>query len=331
MKTTILLPSKVKVVSQDANKGIFEIENIFPGYGITIGNALRRVILSSIPGAAITSAKIKGVKHEFSTIDGVFEDVIEIILNLKQVRVKLTGDEPQKIFIKAKGIKEVKAKDIETPTQVEIINKNQHIATLTDKKAELEIELLVERGLGYVPSELRSKDKLEVGVISLDAIFTPIRKVNFESNNMRVGDQINFNKLTISIETDGSIDPIGALNKGIEIIVDQFKELMPTDNNKEINVEKEIFEAKKDQQEEEKQVKAITTKEENPLPIEEQSVRMLELPTRLTNILIQSSVKTIGKLIKKKEKFLLELKGIGDKGVEEIKDSLSKFKLTLRK
>ncbi|RLF36175.1 MAG: DNA-directed RNA polymerase subunit alpha [Thermoplasmata archaeon] len=226
METNILLPNPPKVIKKGENRAIFEIENCYPGYGMTLGNALRRVLLSSLPGAAIVGVKIKGVNHEFSTIPHVLEDVIQIILNLKQIRFKLYTDEPVKLTLKAKGEKEVKASDIKLTSDVEIVNKDAHIATLTDKKAELEMEIEVEKGLGYVPVEQRKKEKLSVGYIAVDAIFSPIKKVNYEIENMRVGDRTDFNRLKVDIETDGSITPEEAFQKAVNILVDCFKVLI---------------------------------------------------------------------------------------------------------
>lgn len=332
MQTLISLPIKPKMIKQEGNLGVFEILNLYPGYGITLGNALRRVILNSIPGSAITSIKIKGANHEFSTINGVLEDVIEIILNIKQIRVKLIGDEPQKIYLKAKGVGEIKADQIEMPSQVEILNKDQHIASLTDKKAELEIEMLVEKGLGYEPAERRHKEKLEVGMIALDAIFTPIRKVNFESENMIVGDRADFNRLLINIETDGSLIPLDALNKGIEILVNQFGQLLPESAEKIIDSEKLIEKEEKKIKKEISEDLVGKKKIKTSLGDEaiEQSVRILGLSSRLTNALLEAKIKTVSKLLKKKEKMLLEISGIGEKGVEEIKEKLSELKLTLK-
>lgn len=326
MQTTITLPKKPTLVKQDGNKAVFEIENLYPGYGVTVGNALRRVILSSIPGAAITAVKIKGVSHEFSTIEGVLEDVIEIMLNIKQIRVKLTGDDPQKITLVVKGARKVTAADIETPSQVEVINKDQHIATITDKKITLEIEMDVERGVGYVTSEVRHKEKLPVGTIALDAIYTPIRRVNFESENMRVGDRTDFNKVILTIETDGTITAKEALDIGTNILIEQFNELggLGTGMRRE-----EAAAPLKHEEVEEKE----TTEEESgekPEDVLEQSVRELGVSTRVTNILLDSKLKTIGKLIKKKSDDLLGLEGMGEAGVKEIKAKLTKLDLSLK-
>jgi len=324
----IPLPSKIKVLSEENNNGVFEIQDLYPGYGVTVGNAIRRTILSSIPGASITFIKIKGVNHEFSTISGVLEDVIEIMMNIKQVRVRLIGDETQKLSFCAKGIGDFKAGDIVCPSQVEIMNKDQHIATLTDKKVDFEIEFTVERGLGYEPVESRNKEKLEIGTIALDAIFTPIRKINFESEDMRVGDQTNFNRLTINIETDGSLLPSEALGQGIDILNAQFNHFLPERTEESIDVEDTVEKEElllDEIDEDEKKIVVDATK-----PIEEQPIRFLGLSTRLNNALIQSGIKTVGKLLKKKAEVLLEYKGIGERGVGEINDILAKHKLKLR-
>ena len=181
------------------------------------------MLLSSLEGAAVTSIKIKSVDHEFSTIPGVAEDIIQLILNAKKVRFKLHSDGPVKVSISVKGEKEATAADIKTTSDIEVINTDQHIATLTDKKAELEMELDVEKGVGYVPVEQRQKEKLAIGVIAIDAIFSPVRMVNFTVENTRVGQRIDFNKITMEIETDGSIDPEEALKKASEILIKHFE------------------------------------------------------------------------------------------------------------
>jgi len=224
------LPSQPKVSKKDKNLAVFEIEGLYPGYGITIGNSLRRALLSSLPGAAATQVKIKGVSHEFSTVPGVLEDVITIMLNLKQMRFKLFGDEPQKVTLKIKGEKEVKGSDLVLPSQVELINSNCHIATLTAKSSELEMEILVERGLGFRARENRKKgvpgqEKLEIGVIALDAIFTPIKKVSFKTENMRVGERTDYDRIYLEVETDGTIDPEDAFFGAADTMVKHFSVL----------------------------------------------------------------------------------------------------------
>jgi DNA-directed RNA polymerase subunit alpha len=212
----------IKKISETQKEGVFEIEGLYTGYGLTLGNALRRVLLSSLPGAAITRVKIKGAAHDFSAISGIKEDVLEITLNLKRVRFKFFAAEPQILTLKVKGEKKVTAADIVANPQVEVINKEALIATLTDKNAQLDMELTVEKGLGYVSVESRKAEKLPIGAIALDAIFTPVIKVNFAVENMRVGERTDFNRLKIILETDGSISPSSALHKAANILRDHF-------------------------------------------------------------------------------------------------------------
>ncbi|MEX2052848.1 MAG: DNA-directed RNA polymerase subunit alpha, partial [Candidatus Paceibacterota bacterium] len=195
----IQLPSEPKLVSKTGSRAVFEISPLYPGYGMTIGNTLRRVLISSLEGAAITSVKIKGVDHEFSSIEGVLEDVIEIVLNLKKVRFKLFKDEPETLILSAKGAGEITGKDIKTTADVEVVSKDQHIATITDKKAEFEMEMVIEKGVGYVPVEQRQKEKLSVGKIAIDGIFTPIKNVNFTVENIRVGQRTDYNKVLLDV------------------------------------------------------------------------------------------------------------------------------------
>jgi DNA-directed RNA polymerase subunit alpha len=218
----IPLPQKPKIIKKEKNKATFEIEGLYPGYGVTIGNALRRVLLSSLEGAAVTQMKIKGVSHEFSTIPGVLEDVITIMLNIKQLRFKMIGEEPQRASLKVKGEKEVKGSDFELPAQLELVNPDCHIATLTSKNAKLEMEILVEKGVGYLPRERKRKEKLEIGAIPVDAIFTPVKRVAIRTENMRVGERTDFDRLFLEIETDGTISPEEAFLKASEILINQF-------------------------------------------------------------------------------------------------------------
>lgn len=215
----------IKTISESATQGTFEIEGLYTGYGVTVGNALRRAMLSSLPGAAITQVKIKGVSHEFTTLSGVLEDMVEIMLNLKRVRFRIHTKEPQTLTLKAKGEGKVTARDIKTTAEVELITGDAPIATVTDKSAELDMELTVEKGLGYVPAEARRAEKLPIGVIALDAIFSPVVRVNFTVENMRVGDRTDYNKLRLTIETDGSITPSQALRKSARILQDHFMKI----------------------------------------------------------------------------------------------------------
>ncbi len=178
--TNVILPSKPRVISEKENNGVYEIENLYPGYGYTLGNSLRRIILSSLPGAAITAVKIEGVSHEFSTIEGVKEDVISILLNLKKVKFRMSTDEPQKARIKVSGVKEVTTKDLQLPGQVEVVDDQMVIAHITGKGVTLDLEVTIERGIGYAAKEVLHRDKVEIGVIALDATFTSIKRVNYE-------------------------------------------------------------------------------------------------------------------------------------------------------
>ncbi len=212
----------IKKVSETNTEGVFEVEGLYRGYGITMGNALRRVLFSSLPGAAVTQFKIRGVGHQFSTIPGVSEDVVEIGLNLKKVRFRAHTDESQTLVLKVKGEKIVTASDLELNSNVELITPDAVIATLTGKATELEMEITVERGLGFVAVESQKSEKLPIGTVALDAAFSPVVKANFSVENMRVGERTDYNKLVISITTDGSITPSSALHKSANILKDHF-------------------------------------------------------------------------------------------------------------
>ncbi len=218
-------PVNIKKISESNTEGVFEIEGLYRGYGLTIGNALRRVLLSSLPGAAITQVKIKGTSHEFSTIDGVIEDVVEICLNLKKIRFRFSGDKPQILELKVKGEKKVTAADIKYNPEAEVITPDIYIATLTAKSAVLEMELTVEKGLGYEVIEERKSEKLSIGTIVLDALFSPVANVNFSVENMRVGDRTDYNRVRFEIKTDGSITPSSALRKAGDILKDHFDKI----------------------------------------------------------------------------------------------------------
>ncbi len=215
----------IKKVSETDTQGVFEVEGLYSGYGITVGNTLRRVVFSSLPGAAVTQFKVKGVQHEFSTLPGVKEDVVEIGLNLKKLRFRVHSDEPQTLFLKVKGEKIITAADIESNGEVEFITPDFVIATLTDKSSELEMELRVERGLGFVPAESRKSEKLPIGTMALDAAFSPVIKASFSVENMRVGDRTDYNRLIISVTTDGSVTPSSALHKASNILKDHFEKI----------------------------------------------------------------------------------------------------------
>ena len=223
----IPLPTKIEYQEdkENKNKGVVIVEPCYPGYGTTWGNAIRRVLLSSLVGGAVTAVKIKGVKHEFSTIPFVKEDVLEIILNLKQLRMKIFSDEEIRLSLSVQGEKKVYARDIKKDALVEIANPDLLIATLTDKKAKLEMEIFVKKGMGYVPVEERRGEEREIGKILIDSIFTPIKSVGFKIENVRVGEKTNFDRLILPIETDGTITPLEAFFQATELLKNHFSYL----------------------------------------------------------------------------------------------------------
>jgi DNA-directed RNA polymerase subunit alpha len=311
MEYHITLPSKPRIVSEEAMQGVYEIDSLYPGYGHTLGNSLRRIILSSLPGATITQVKIEGVDHEFATIEGVRETVMEILLNLKRVHFVLHGDEPQTISFSAKGAGEATAKNFKLPSQVEIKNPDQHVADLSGK-ASLEIEATIERGLGYVPREVLTKDKVDIGTIALDASFTPIRRVNYEVENMRVGDRTDFNRLRILIETNGTMAPREALEQSIETMIHQLKSIIGFQEGAAIAHV------------------ADSPKEEGSIDVAKVKIADLELSTRVTTALEDAGVKSVAGLARKSASALKELDGIGDKAIEEIAKALAIYGLTLK-
>ncbi|MBD3281418.1 DNA-directed RNA polymerase subunit alpha [Candidatus Uhrbacteria bacterium] len=246
---SLLLPTNIKFTAGERpNEGVLTVEPCTPGYGTTIGNALRRVLLSSLSGAAITSVKIRGVDHEFSTMDNVKEDVLEIILNLKLVRVKLHSDEPVKIRLESKGDGVVTAKDFEKNADVEVVNPDQVICSLTDKNASFELEATISPGRGYRSTEERLNEKMDLGEISIDALFSPVTNVSYKVTPTRVGDKTDFDKLTLEIETDGTIDPIEACNQSVNVLLDHLNLL------KDINYSEEIPEIEETEADEESEV-----------------------------------------------------------------------------
>lgn len=287
----------------------FLAEPLERGYGITLGNALRRVLLSSLQGAAITSVKIEGVLHEFSTIPGVREDVTEIILNLKQVRLRLHTDSPKRIKIEATGAREVKAKDIIADASVEILTPGQHIATL-DKGARLSVEMEVKWGRGYVPAERNRSEDQPIGTIPIDAIFSPLKKVNYSVSHARVGQSSEYDKLTMEVWTDGSIKPIDAVAYAAKTLKEQ---LTPFINFEELPEEPE-------------------ERAGEPGKLNEnlfRNVEELELSVRAANCLKAANIKYIGDLVQKSEAEMLKTKNFGRKSLNEIKEILAQMGLSL--
>ncbi len=229
MKNIILSPQKTEYTEISTTRGTIDIIGCYPGYGATLGNALRRVLLSSLEGSAAVSVRIEGVQHEFSTLEYVREDIVQILLHIKQIRFQLDLDEPMKVFLKKKGECVVTAGDIETSTGIAVVNPDHIIAHLTDKKAKFEMEIEVQKGLGYVPVEQQEREEKMLGVIAIDAIFTPIKRVNFTVDNVRVGKRTDYEKIQLDIETDGTVSPKEAFDRAVHILVNQFQSLNPSE------------------------------------------------------------------------------------------------------
>lgn len=295
---------EIKTVAEEKNKATFAIEPLYPGYGMTLGNSLRRIILSSLAGAAVTAVKIDGVAHEFSTIPNIKEDVIEIILNLKQLRVKLHSDE-EFLTLSANGAGEVKASQIKPNSNVEIANPDLVIATLDNSKAKLDMEIKVEQGRGFVPVEKRESEKLGIGMIAVDALYAPVKKVRYDVEATRVGQMTDLDKLVIEIETDGTISPAEAIQSGAEILVDQALVLTGKDSvSRKTNHEETV--------ESDNGASKILIEEVNLSP-------------RTTNALLNNELKTIDDILKLKDSELRNLKGFGAKAYEEVRDKIAEL------
>ncbi|MFA5933687.1 MAG: DNA-directed RNA polymerase subunit alpha [Candidatus Paceibacterota bacterium] len=323
----IILPSKPRVVSEEEMKGVYEIDGLYPGYGHTLGNSLRRIILSSLPGAAITSVKIDGVSHEFSVVDGIKEDVITMLLHLKQVRFKMSSDEPQVVTLSVKGPKLVTAGDIKTGGQVEVLNPELYIVEVTDKNTHFNIEMTIEKGLGFVPKDVHQKGKVDIGTIALDAIFTPIRRVSYEVENMRVGDKTNHNRLRMIIETDGTISPREALETSIKTMIEQLGSILDF----KVDIASEMVSSPEVEEETGEMMAEMDEKKSDEIAdILKTRIDTLDLSTRTLNALSAANIRTVGGVARKKSEDLLELAGMGEKGIQEIKRALSNFGITLK-
>ena len=310
----LIRPKRLEVEKETLTPfyGKFAAEPFERGFGITIGNSLRRILLSSLQGAAIASVKIDGVLHEFSTIPGAKEDVTEIILNLKEVRLKLHTEGPKTIRLKAEGPKVLKAGDIITGDAVEILNPDHYIATLS-RDAKLSVEMVVKVGRGYVPAERNKEENQPIGTIPMDAIFSPIKKVNYTVTNARVGQITDYDKLTLELWTDGSINPEEAVAHSAKILKEQLSIFITFE-------EEEESEAAYSEEEEEKEAF-----NENLL----RSVDELELSVRSANCLKHANIKLIGDLVQKTEAEILATKNFGRKSLNEIKEILAEMGLSL--
>ncbi|MBA7534017.1 DNA-directed RNA polymerase subunit alpha [subsurface metagenome] len=286
----------------------FMAEPFEKGYGHTIGNSIRRILLSSLEGAAVTGVKIKGVMHEFSTIPGVVEDVTQIILNLKSLRFKLYSEGPERIYLKATKKGEVTAKDIELNSNIEILNPSTHIATL-DKDTNLEMEIEISKGRGYLPAEQNPRANQELGVISVDAIFTPVLRVNYNVENARVGRSIDYDRLILEIWTDGSVKPVDALAYAAKILKDSLN----------------IFIGFEEQPEEEEKPPEKEKTEEILESVLALPVNIIELTVRSINCLNRAKIKIIEDLVKQTEDKLLGFRNFGKKSLNEIKKKITEL------
>jgi len=303
---------RVECVETTDTYGKFVVEPLERGYGITLGNSLRRILLSSLPGVAVTSVKIEGVLHEFSTIKGVVEDTTEIILNLKKLSIRMESDEPKVIRIEAQGEGEVTAGDIIADAGVEILNKDLHIATLEDD-GKLFMEMTVEKGRGYVPAERNKKPGQPIGIIPVDSIFSPVRKVNFKVENTREGQVTDYDKLTLEVWTNGSLKPEEATSLGAKIMnehLNLFVSLTEKAKEAEIMVEKE----------EDEKEKVLE------MPIEE-----LDLSVRSYNCLKRAGINTVDELIKKTPDEMMKVRNLGKKSLQEIQKKLAELGLSFKK
>ena len=297
--------------NEDPNYGKFVVEPLERGYGTTLGNSLRRILLSSLPGVAVTSIKIDGILHEFSTIPGVKEDVTEIILNLKRLAIKLNGESTKRVLINAIGPKEVTAADILGDADVEIFNPDLHIATL-EENATLIMEINLARGRGYVPADMNKNENTPISVIPTDSIFTPVKKVNFTVENTRVGQVTDYDKLILEIWTDGSISPSEGVSIGSKIMQEHlnlFVELTDSAEGMEIMVEKE----------ENQKEKAL-----------EMTIEELELSVRSFNCLKRAAINTVEELTHKSEEDMMKVRNLGKKSLDEVKHKLEELGLGLR-
>lgn len=307
----IVKPTITKEIDENGHYGKFVVEPLERGYGTTLGNCMRRILLSSLPGAAITSVKIDGILHEFSTIPGVKEDVTEIILNLKKLAVRINGDEDKRAIINAVGAKEVTAKDIIVDSDTEIFNPDLHIATLSEN-ATLVMEMNIASGRGYVPAEQNKTDATPIAVIPVDSIFTPVKKVNFTVENTRVGQVTDYDKLILELWTDGSITPEEGVSIGAKIMLEHlnlFIGLGSDLNEMEFMIEKD--EGRKE--------KAL-----------EMTIEELELSVRSFNCLKRASINTVEELTQRTEEDMMKVRNLGMKSLVEVKNKLSELGLELK-
>ena len=301
----------VEQVSDDGNQGRFVVEPLENGYGITLGNSLRRVLLSSLPGCAVSFVNIRGVEHEFSVIEGVLEDVPEIILNIKGIVFTSDQDEPVRLSVEKKGAGELTAGDIEVPAGVTIVNPDHHLAILNDD-ADFYMELVIERGRGYEPSELKKDEITEIGVIPVDSNYTPIRSVNWNVENTRVGLRSDYDRLILDVETDGSMSADEATSLAAKVLMehlDLFVSMTDEVNDMDIMVEKPEGQKEK---------------------VLEMTVEELDLSVRSFNCLKRAGINTVSELTDKTEDEMMKVRNLGKKSLEEVQEKLAELGLSLK-
>lgn len=297
--------------NDDGSYGKFVIEPLERGYGITLGNSLRRILLSSLPGAAVTSVKIDGVLHEFSTVPGVKEDVVEIILNLKELALKVNGEGPRTIYIDTRGEGEVKAGDIRSEGDVEIINKDLHIATLNDD-SRLYMEINIDKGRGYVSAEKNKELNQPIGVIPVDSIYTPVKRVNYSVEDTRVGQVTDYDKLTFEIWTNGTIRPDEALSLAAKVLIEHLKLFMTlTDHVSDVNIMVEKEEDKKEK-------------------VLDMTIEELDLSVRSYNCLKRAGINTVEELTQRTVEDMMKVRNLGKKSLEEVEQKLAALGLSLK-
>jgi DNA-directed RNA polymerase subunit alpha len=307
MTKVIHNPALASIDEHSATSATFVIEPLHAGYGNTLGNSLRRVLLSSIEGAAIVAFRIEGATHEFTTVEGIKEDVVDIMLNLKNVRLKVYSDEPIELRLEKKGAGVITAGDIKTSADVEVINKDQVIATIDDPKKSVVIDLVVEAGRGYRTIEDSSEERLHSDMIALDAVFSPVLRVRYKVDNTRVGQETNLDKLLLTVDTDGSLSPREAFEEASAVLVNQYTALAGSTTVEAAPALGQISED---------EVSELNT-----------SIEELNLTARTANALINNDIRTVHDLVTLSEQDLRELKGFGSKALDEVKDKLAELEL----
>ena len=311
MLQKIHLPENVEIKDgDDANTATFTIQPYHPGYGPTVGNALRRVLLSSLPGSAIVELKVNGADHEFSGIDGVQEDIVSIMLNVKGIQLSSTSEEPVEIRMQVKGKRKVTAGDFDTPPEVTITNPDLHIATLTSDKAKIDLICSVEQGRGYVPAETQEDKARDIGTIALDAAFTPVQRVSFSVEHARVGQATNYHSLNMTITTDGTITPKNALKQAASILRDHFEELTG-------DFEDKLTGYRPHEVEEEVE----TDEPQEP----ENTLNLLQLPSRVHNALERVGITTVDQVLELSDEQISDIPGLGAKAVQDVEDARDSY------